>query len=233
MTDVIGFAENLDWEIYMDDEKISELVKQLRDHIEGGNDEYAYQLKLLIVGDGAVGKTCALVTYATNEFPEDYVPTVFDNRTMEVKYEGKSVLLQLWDTAGQEDYDRLRPLSYPGSDVILLCYSTVSEGSYEAVTEKWYPEVSHYAKGVPIVLVGTKLDMRKEKIEDPSVGAFQPISRDMVEIRFTHFHCLVFLIFIDFNYERAKSYKKKLVPKLLLNVLQRLERILKQCLPQL
>jgi Ras-related C3 botulinum toxin substrate 1 len=55
---------------------------------------------------------------------------------MEVKYQGKSILLQLWDTAGQEDYDRLRPLSYPGSDVILLCYSTVSEASYEAVQEK-------------------------------------------------------------------------------------------------
>ena len=65
-----------------------------------------------------------------------YVPTVFDNRSIETTYEGKSVLLQLWDTAGQEDYDRLRPLSYPGSDVILLCYSTVNQASYEAITEK-------------------------------------------------------------------------------------------------
>ena len=101
--------------------------------------------------------------FLNNRFCERYVPTVFDNRTVDTTYNGKVVHLQLWDTAGQEDYDRLRPLSYPGSHVILLCYSTVNEGSYEAITEKWHPEVSHYAKGVLLLLVGTKLDMRKEK----------------------------------------------------------------------
>jgi len=160
----------------MDDPTIADLVRQLRDHI-GGGDDYAYQLKLLIVGDGAVGKTCALQTHATGVFPEAYVPTVFDNRSLETTFEGKSVLLQLWDTAGQEDYDRLRPLSYPGSDVILLCYSTVNQASYEAITEKWHPEVEHYAADVPLVLVGTKLDMRNEGIQDPHADEFEPIDK--------------------------------------------------------
>ena len=69
-----------------------------------------------------------------NEFPEAYVPTVFDNHSTMVMCDGKVVNLQLWDTAGQEDYDRLRPLSYPGTQVFLLCFSTISKASYENVT---------------------------------------------------------------------------------------------------
>lgn len=52
------------------------------------------------------------------------------------------VELALWDTAGQEDYDRLRPLSYPDTDVILMCFSVDSPDSLENIPEKWTPEVS-------------------------------------------------------------------------------------------
>lgn len=65
-------------------------------------------------------------------------------------------------TAGQEDYDRLRPLSYPGTNVFLICYSVVNPASYENVKQKWYPEVHHHASGVPIILIGTKIDLRDE-----------------------------------------------------------------------
>lgn len=49
--------------------------------------------------------------------------------------------LALWDTAGQEDYDRLRPLSYPDTNVILMCFSVDSPDSLENIPEKWTPEV--------------------------------------------------------------------------------------------
>ncbi|RVX18448.1 Rac-like GTP-binding protein ARAC10 [Vitis vinifera] len=114
-------------------------------------------IKCVTVGDGAVGKTCMLICYTSNKFPSDYIPTVFDNFSANVVAEGTTVNLGLWDTAGQEDYNRLRPLSYQGADVFILAFSLVSRASYENVLKKWIPELQHFAPGIPIVLVGTKL----------------------------------------------------------------------------
>lgn len=73
--------------------------------------------------------------------------------------------LGLFDTAGQEDYDRLRPLSYPQTDVFLVCFSVTSPASFENVREKWFPEVHHHCPGVPCLIVGTQVDLR----DDPGV----------------------------------------------------------------
>jgi small GTP-binding protein len=74
------------------------------------------------------------------------------------------VELALWDTAGQEDYDRLRPLSYPDTDVILMCFSIDSPDSLENIPEKWTPEVKHFCPNVPIILVGNKKVRRNASI---------------------------------------------------------------------
>uniref|UniRef100_A0A9L0RRX6 Ras homolog family member C n=1 Tax=Equus caballus TaxID=9796 RepID=A0A9L0RRX6_HORSE len=123
----------------------------------------AIRKKLVIVGDGACGKTCLLIVFSKDQFPEVYVPTVFENYIADIEVDGKQVELALWDTAGQEDYDRLRPLSYPDTDVILMCFSIDSPDSLENIPEKWTPEVKHFCPNVPIILVGNKKDLRQDE----------------------------------------------------------------------
>nr|XP_009664885.1 PREDICTED: rho-related GTP-binding protein RhoF [Struthio camelus australis] len=70
--------------------------------------------------------------------------------------------LTVWQ-AWQEDYDRLRPLSYQNTNVVLICYDVMNPTSYDNVVVKWYPEVSHFCRGAPLVLIGCKTDLRKDK----------------------------------------------------------------------
>ena len=92
--------------------------------------------------------------------------------------DGKPISLGLWDTAGQEDYDRLRPLSYPQTDVFLICFSIASPPSFDNVKAKWYPEIEHHAPNVPIILVGTKLDLREDNktIESLRMKRMEPVT---------------------------------------------------------
>jgi len=103
------------------------------------------------------------------------------------------IMLHLWDTAGQEDYDRLRPLSYPGADVVLLCFSLVTESSLDSVKDKWQPEVEHYIPDCPTILVGTKVDLRDEKIADVSTGEFAPVSDEKALKFATDMGCSAFV----------------------------------------
>ena len=119
-------------------------------------------IKLVVVGDDGVGKTCLLISYTSNAFPSDYVPTVFDDYAANILVDGVQVALGLWDTAGAEDYDRLRPLAYPGTDIFLICYSVISQTSYDSITVKWMNEIRQYDDKVPVVIVGTKIDLRDD-----------------------------------------------------------------------
>uniref|UniRef100_A0A8V1A9X0 Ras homolog family member F, filopodia associated n=1 Tax=Gallus gallus TaxID=9031 RepID=A0A8V1A9X0_CHICK len=121
------------------------------------------EVKMVIVGDGGCGKTSLLMVYAKGAFPEQYAPSVFEKYATSITIGKKEVILNLYDTAGQEDYDRLRPLSYQNTNVVLICYDVMNPTSYDNVADKWYPEVNHFCQGVPLVLIGCKTDLRKDK----------------------------------------------------------------------
>src|SRR3989338_3770564 len=145
-------------------------------------------IKLVVIGDGAVGKSSLLISYTTNAFPSEYcslsahcscfpffffltyffcgfffcnryVLTVFDNYSTNIMVDDKPINLSLWDMAGREDYDRLRPLSYPQTDLFFICYSITSQNSFANISAKWYPEISHWCPTTPIMLVRLKCDL--------------------------------------------------------------------------
>ncbi|KAG6861691.1 hypothetical protein C0995_013260 [Termitomyces sp. Mi166 len=94
-----------------------------------------------------------------------YEPTVFDNYVAEIRLDEKPVQLALWDTAGQEEYERLRPMSYSKSHVILIAFALDTPDSLENVTTKWIEEVrSICGPSIPVILVGCKADLRPATI---------------------------------------------------------------------
>ena len=94
------------------------------------------------------------------------------------------VNLGLWDTSGQEDYARLRPLSYPQTDVFLVCFSLVSPATLENVAEKWAPEIKHHRPNTPMILVGTKLDLLDDKatIQRLKKRRLAPVTREQGKV---------------------------------------------------
>jgi Ras family protein A len=121
-------------------------------------------LNIVIVGDGDTGKTCLLMAFKGRRFPGDYVPTVFETYTRDIRVEGEIIELGLWDTAGQEGYDRLRPMAYPHCDCFVICYAVDNPDSLYNVKEKWLPELEHFCPDVPKILVATKKDIRRRTL---------------------------------------------------------------------
>ncbi|GAA5870728.1 hypothetical protein JCM8547_005040 [Rhodosporidiobolus lusitaniae] len=139
--------------------------------------------KLVIVGDGACGKTSLLSVFAMGEFPSEYEPTIFENYVAEIRLDGKAVQLALWDTAGQEEYERLRPLSYSQSHVILIAFALDTPDSLENVSVKWIEEVrSLCGPNIPVILVGCKADLRDQAMQQGGGGRGQFVTKERGEV---------------------------------------------------
>eukprot|EP01017_Pseudomicrothorax_dubius_P032276 TRINITY_DN4206_c0_g1_i3.p1 TRINITY_DN4206_c0_g1~~TRINITY_DN4206_c0_g1_i3.p1 ORF type:complete len:196 (+),score=23.75 TRINITY_DN4206_c0_g1_i3:67-654(+) len=145
-------------------------------------------IKCVIVGDGAVGKTCILLSYTNDTFPTDYDPTVFDNFSTQLQVENRNITLSLWDTAGQEEYRQLRLLSYPGADVFLICFSVVHPPSFENALVKWYKELQEHAPNAPKVFIGNKIDLREDgTVTAENINKF--VSTETARRRITQLGC--------------------------------------------
>lgn len=129
------------------------------------------QRKLVLLGDGACGKTSLLNVFTRGYFPTVYEPTVFENYVHDIFIDNVHVELSLWDTAGQEEFDRLRSLSYDDTHAIMLCFSVDSPDSLENVESKWVGEIAENCPGVRLVLVALKCDLREAKDEDDDGAA--------------------------------------------------------------
>ncbi|KAK4495409.1 hypothetical protein PRZ48_013740 [Zasmidium cellare] len=133
------------------------------------------QRKLVLLGDGACGKTSLLNVFTRGYFPTVYEPTVFENYVHDIFIDNTHVELSLWDTAGQEEFDRLRSLSYDDTHAIMLCFSVDSPDSLENVESKWVGEIAENCPGVRLVLVALKCDLRGEdNEEDGEDGTHEP-----------------------------------------------------------
>ncbi|CAG8615259.1 6092_t:CDS:2, partial [Acaulospora morrowiae] len=126
--------------------------------------ESAIQRKLLVLGDGACGKTSLLSVFTKGYFPQVYEPTVFENYVHDIWIDNQQIELSLWDTAGQEEFDRLRTLSYPDTHVIMLCFAVDNRDSLDNIGSKWTNELLEYCPGVKIVVVALKCDLREDII---------------------------------------------------------------------
>jgi small GTP-binding protein len=125
-------------------------------------------MKVVIVGDSTVGKTCLLSRLTTGQFNPTNLPTIgaaFQNQIMTTSK--GSVTLQLWDTAGQERYRALTPMYYRNAQVIVMVFDLTSSHSFNSLDD-WKKDLEGKAdRDVQLFLVGTKSDLVSERVVEP------------------------------------------------------------------
>ncbi|KAH3759709.1 cell division control protein [Pelomyxa schiedti] len=140
--------------------------------IKGGDVLVLTQLfKVVCIGDKVADKTALLVTYAQNGYPTEYVPTVFDNYSGVIIVDGIPFIIGLWDTAGEEEHARLRPLSYPGTDVFIMCFSLGDPKSLHNITARWNPEITHHVHNAARILVANGCEIRDDTTKSIEISS--------------------------------------------------------------
>jgi Ras-related protein Rab-23 len=118
-------------------------------------------LKLIVVGNGQVGKTSMITRYAKGVFTNEYKKTLavdFLEKTAYLNSTGEEITFHLWDTAGQEEYDQLTRTYYKGAGACIIAFSTIDRDSFDAI-EKWYQKVTAECGNILMVLVQNKVDL--------------------------------------------------------------------------
>ncbi|XP_034236218.1 ras-related protein Rab-23 [Thrips palmi] len=124
-------------------------------------------IKVVIVGNGAVGKSSMIQRYCKGTFTKDYKKTIgVDFLERQIELDGEEVRLMLWDTAGQEEFDAITKAYYRGAQACVLAFSTVDRDSFEAATS-WKMKVEDECGDIPTVLVQNKVDLLDQSVVDP------------------------------------------------------------------
>lgn len=134
------------------------------------------EVKIVVVGDGCCEKKPVLEVLNNRPYFERCDYSCWDNYSQDVNIDNIPYRFHIWDTAGQDEFDRIRPLSYSGADAILLCFSLDSKSSLYNLSEKWIGELNHHCPKAKIILIGTKSDLRitgnKNHITDQEANQF-------------------------------------------------------------
>ncbi|KAJ2613119.1 GTP-binding protein [Coemansia sp. RSA 1365] len=135
------------------------------------NTSYDYLMKLLIIGDSGVGKSCLLLRFSDDQFTPSFITTIgIDFKIRTIELDGKRIKLQIWDTAGQERFRTITTAYYRGAMGILLVYDVTDERSFNNI-ENWYMNVEqHASEGVNKILIGNKCDVDDRRVVTEDMG---------------------------------------------------------------
>ncbi len=127
-------------------------------------------MKVVVVGDPAVGKTSLIRRFADDKFEEDYKHTIgadFNVKVIEFP-EGKNAVLTVWDIGGHERFEIIRRYYYEGSHAGLIVFSLTDPESYKNTTN-WFNDLRTYLKDIPIILIANKADLEDQKVSDKEI----------------------------------------------------------------
>ncbi|CAG5116648.1 unnamed protein product [Candidula unifasciata] len=135
-------------------------------------------LKCVVVGDDSVGKTSMLMGYATDRYPTQHVPPVFDNYAGSLTVAGRKIQMQIIDAVEEEQNPKFRHSLYAGTHIFVVCFSVIKPESLKHVEEVWIPEIRLYAPDTPFILVGAQADLRSVDVIRDMLAAsgHQPVS---------------------------------------------------------
>lgn len=133
------------------------------------------KVKCVFLGDNGIGKTCLLLQlcYSSNTLSRKQVESFTSAYIANIDVNGKIYQLELWDTECQEGKESARHQNYPGTDVFCVCFSIADLESFRNAESRWFKEVKQLAPRTPIVLIGTKLDLRDAESKKRGKGDSQ------------------------------------------------------------
>jgi len=138
----------------------------------GGNgNAYDVPVKLLLIGDSGVGKSCLLLRFSDDSFTPSFITTIgIDFKIRTITLDGKRIKLQIWDTAGQERFRTITTAYYRGAMGILLVYDVTDEKSFGNI-RNWIRNIEqHASESVNKILIGNKCDLVDQKVVDEEAG---------------------------------------------------------------
>jgi len=137
-----------------------------------GNADYDYFIKIVLVGNSAVGKSSLMIRYTDDQFKEAYSNTIgVDFRFKTVIVDGARVKLQIWDTAGQEKFRTITATYYKGADAVILVYDMTDERSFKEIESYWVEEIKKNVSEIStFMILGNKADLQDKKVVDPAMA---------------------------------------------------------------